>query len=85
MRPSKHPQLGKIVGEFQQLLHAEAQDWDQTYQLGAPSECYPMIGRSHDKAREKFVKANGFANLQHFFAVVESRTSFRWVHFNIAC
>lgn len=74
MRASQHQELGRVVAAVSKA---------ETELLGDPMNAHVGYTPDPTPALEKMVRAEGFANLRHFAAVVEKRTSARWAHFNL--
>lgn len=77
MKMSNCKNLGLIVTEVMATYKYESQDYD----MDGSGECGSIISRGWDQYREMIVRGHGFANLYHFMAVVEKRTSYRYVYF----
>ena len=79
MRPSRTTQLGLICTLVRNTFADEYQDYD----MDGSGECGKMIADGWDRIRDRLVQRFGFANMQHFMAVVERRTSKRWAYFGL--
>jgi hypothetical protein len=78
MRASSSKNLGVVTAKILETFVREAQDYD----MDGSGECGTLISRGWNRERERIVKEHGFANLQHFTAVVRSRASARWCYRN---
>ena len=74
MRASQHPQLGRVVAEIIKTANDLENDPMNDYAGFTPDATWAL---------DAIIKREGFANGFHFIAVVQRRTSDRWVHFNL--
>lgn len=73
MRPSRHPQLGRVLGEMLAAVQGYEDDPMNAHVGFTPDVSWEL---------ERIVKREGFANVQHFDAVLLARCSHRWLHCN---
>ena len=75
MKASNLQNLGQVVGQVVAALKGYDED-----PIGVECGIYadPTL------AIERVVKKAGFANVRHFEAVVQKRTSSRWVYFHLS-
>ena len=74
MKASQHKQLGLVVSRVQAAVNGI---------LGDPMNDYAGFTPDPTSQVEAIVQEAGFANTEHFDAVVAARTSARWMHFNL--
>jgi len=78
MKASNTKNLGVVVAKVMATYEDESRDYD----MDGSGDCGSLIGRAWDNARNRIVQGFGFANMDHFIAVVTNRTTARWVYFN---
>ena len=73
-RPSRHPNLGRVVATIVRAADELENDPMNDY-AGFTPDVLPAL--------EALVREEEFANVAHFLAVVERRASPRWAHFHL--
>lgn len=71
----EHPQLGRVVTQFNKIANDVQEDPMNDY-AGFTPDPTPLL--------ERFVKSEGFDNLEHFRVAVAARTSGRVAYFQLA-
>lgn len=74
MKASQHPQLGRVTAIMQRAAFDLQNDPMNDY-AGFTPDSTPQL--------ERIVQKEGFANLRHFEAVVQKRTTSRWAYMNL--
>lgn len=74
MRASTYKELGKVAGTLRAISEGHENDPISREYGYFPDYTWDM---------NRAVVDAGFANLHHFYAEVERRTSSRWIHFHL--
>lgn len=74
--------VSQAATELVQLVEATNHAYWEVDAYHAPSECNRSVERMANSESDKIAKKYGFLNLDILLAVIEKRTSYRWVYFS---
>jgi hypothetical protein len=76
--------LSRLASELAREAKAEKEAYQDLRAFYAPGECYHDIARASGRRVADICARHGFTSICRALEAIESRTSEKWVHFNIA-
>ena len=75
--------LSTIVSQLRDIDRTFTLNQEEIDMMHAPSECHDLMWRTTEAEVREFARSHGFGTVRIMVAVITSRTSPKWVYFNL--